>query len=465
MVKAFQEKILRTIKRFDLIEPYDRIIVAVSGGPDSISLLFFLHQIRKKFQLRLFCIHINHLIRNDEALKDAEFTANFAINLRIPVRILNINVPLFAKEKRLSLEHAARIARYLLLEKHAKDLGATKIATGHNLDDQVETILMRILRGTGMSGLLGIYPKMKNIFIRPLVEVSRDEIMEYIKQSELPYRMDSSNLSEDFLRNKVRNDLIPHLTKHYNTGIRDILWNMCQIIRDEDEFMEEVSSYFFPLHMEIASSRIKFLKIHDIPKPILRRMIRKGIQYIKGDLDGICYYHIEQIIDCMYGKVGMQVHLPGNIIGEKKYDFFSIESGISQLSRKIPEVLISIPGTTNLPAWNMRIISDLRHGVPCNLTLGPDEILADWQKIRMPVRLRSRKPGDTFCPFGMKGSKKLKDFFIELKIEKKKRESIPLVVDRDDTIVWIVGYRADDRFRITACTEKVLYMKVEQLDM
>lgn len=429
-----------------------------------MALLHFLNEVSNRLRIRLFCLHINHRLRGDESRNDADFTASTAHELAIPVRIVNVDVARFARAQKMSLEHAARVARYTLLEKHARELGATKVATGHTLDDQVETFLMRILRGTGVSGLCGIRPRLGSLFIRPLLEISRDEVMDYIASNQLSYRLDSSNRACDFLRNRVRNELLPHLAG-YNPRIRDALWHMHQIIRDEDELLEEVSSYFFPHHTKRFPGRIDLIHPEAIPVPILRRIIRHGIGQLKGTCEDISFDHIEQILRSIGARVGTEVDLPGNLRGIKRYRHFSIQLGSLQgTARHVREKQLAIPGITGIPESNVTITSRFMDAVPETISTCSNEIFIDWKKIDPPVRVRGRKPGDRFHPFGMKGSKKVKDFFIELKIERERRDLVPLVVDNSDHIVWIAGLRADERFRITAGTASVLSMKIDAMN-
>jgi tRNA(Ile)-lysidine synthase len=464
MEKLFREKVQSTVVRYHLLQPHDRVVVAVSGGPDSIALLFSLFLLRDSFSLKLFFIHINHLIRGEEARKDADFTAGFARKLGIPGRILNSDVALLAREKKLSLEQAGRYARYALLRRHAHQLCATRVATGHNIDDQAETILMNLLRGAGSRGLRGIHPCVGGLIIRPLLEVSRDEIMAFLSHHKLEYRTDTSNFLDRHLRNRIRNNLMPMLVREYNPHMRETLWTTCQMLKDDDDILQKISGRLFKRLSDCGrdSVMLDISSISSLPMALQRRVLRIAVESLKGNLDDISFNHIERLRESMTKRVGSTVNLPGAMSGERKYQHLVIfKTPCAEECAEVKEAELEIPGMVNPEGLNIRIRTEICSYHPSSFTTTGREAFFDMDRAIMPLRIRKRKHGDRFVPLGMGGSKKLKEFLIELKIDRKRRDSIPLLVDKEDRIMWVVGYRIDDRFKVTPSSQRILLVKAE----
>src|SRR3989304_8936645 len=231
-------KFEQTIKRFNMLQKGDRVIVACSGGPDSVALLHLLNQIKEKYDLKLFVAHINHKLRGQESDEDERFVKRLAQNLRLDSYARSFDVARIARKKKLSLEEAAREVRYEYLNKLALRLRATKISLGHNADDQAETVLMRLIRGTGALGLTGM-SIVRGKIIRPLLQIKREEIEEFLKEQNLGSRIDSSNLRQDYLRNRIRLELLPHLKRNYNPKIIDTLNRTASILSAQEDYLEK----------------------------------------------------------------------------------------------------------------------------------------------------------------------------------------------------------------------------------
>jgi len=304
------DKVKNTMKKYNLIDKNDKIIIGVSGGPDSVALLYLLNSLRKEFKLRLHIAHLDHMLRTD-SYKDSEFVQNLAQRLKLPITNAQINVKELAK--RGSLEEIARNARLGFFFKVAKDLKTNKIALGHNLDDQAETVLMRILRGAGLYGLAGILPK-RNIagyqIIRPLIEVKRREIEAFLKKRKVKPRLDKSNLENIYLRNKIRNRLMPLLEKEYNKNIKEVLSNMAQIVGDDYDYLTRIANK--AIGKPNAKLNLKrFLRLHPaIQRLVLRLMIAK----LKGNTRRITFKHIREIEDLtLHRPVNSIVNLPKGV--------------------------------------------------------------------------------------------------------------------------------------------------------
>lgn len=315
------EKVRDTIKKYNLIEKNDKVVIGVSGGPDSVTLLYLLNSLKKEFKLSLHIAHLDHMLRK-ESYKDAEFVKKMAERLKIPMTTAQINVKELAKKG--SLEEIARNARLGFLFKVAKDVKASKIALGHNLDDQTETVLMRIIRGTGLHGLAGIFPK-RNIkdfqIIRPLIELRRKEIEAYLKRKKIKPCIDTSNLEDIYFRNKLRNRLLPLLEKEYNKNIREVLSNMAESARQDYDYLNRVANRL----MRQAGTRINLEKFSKLHPAIQRLTLRIAIMRIKGDTRRITFQHIREIEDLIFKRpLNSIVDLPKgvSVVKKKKYLLF-----------------------------------------------------------------------------------------------------------------------------------------------
>lgn len=313
-------KVKNTIKKYNLFDKNDKVVVGVSGGPDSIALLYLLNSLKKELKISLHIAHLDHRLRKDSS-KDKAFVEGLAKRLKIPITTAQINIRELARKG--SLEEVARNARLGFLFKVARDIKATKIALGHNLDDQAETVLMRILRGTGLYGLSGILPK-RNIsgyqIIRPLIEVKRKEIEAYLKKKKIRPRIDKSNLEDIYFRNKIRNKLIPFLGKVYNKNIKEVLSNMAESTGYDYDCLFRIANKFVKKSGTSFELK-KFLKLHpSIQRLILRLMIAR----IKGDTRRITFQHIREIEDMIFNRpVNSVVDLPKGVSVTKKKRFLS----------------------------------------------------------------------------------------------------------------------------------------------
>ncbi len=467
MNKAFYEKVFRTIQRFSMLQGHEKIVVAVSGGPDSTALLSFLAALRKKLSLRLFCIHINHGLRGHESDEDARLVGEYATSFDIPVRILNCNVAAYASHRRLSIEHAGRTVRYSLLEKHARELGATRVATAHHLDDHAETVMMRIIRGAGVSGMSGIHPVMGGLFIRPFIEATRQEIMAYVEEHRVPYRTDSTNEQCHYLRNSIRHRLMP-LMLEYNTSVRERLWSLSRIFHDDDIVLSNLTETFFRRCCSIREESVVIDTdtAWDLPMALKRRMMRKAIESLQGHLLEVDFAHVEKLVELIHSPVGTSTDLAGAVNARKGYGVLIIKkegSGTAPSHTSPGEALLQVPGKTVLDEWTIMLTATIekRNDPALSFPLSRWEALLDSDKAARPLSVRPRRDGDRFSPLGVKGTKKVKDFFIEVKIEQEKRNHVPLIVDCKGRIVWIVGHRIDDRFKVTDETVNLLHLRVE----
>lgn len=456
------EKVCKTIERYNMLESGDKVVVGVSGGPDSLCLLHLLYKLRDNLNIDLYVAHVNHCIRGKTANEDEKFVVNFAQNLKLPIYTTRVKVKEYAEEKRISLEEAGREVRYSFLNKIVLEVGANKIAVGHNLNDKVETFLLNLLRGSGMEGLKGIEPKRGNI-IRPLIEVKRGDIEDYCKENNLVPRMDETNIEPIFARNKVRLDLIPYLEKNFNPNIIESLNKTSELIYEENLFLQNLAMEGF-LSCLIESSKTgvklsikKFNLLHDVIK---RRVIRIAIKEINEYNNPAEKIHVEQIMDLVKkAKTGSWIRIPGNIIARIEYGNLIITGELwcqKKLNYSYP---VFIPGIVDIPELNAQLITKIIYPKDIeSIKLSNFICLLDKDKIPENIFIRNRRNGDIINPSGMQGSKKLKDYFIDEKIPREERDRIPLIASGNE-IIWIIGKRYSEKYKVTVQTKEVVMLE------
>lgn len=460
------QNVKATILKYGMLSLNDKIVVALSGGPDSVALLHILHSLSTDYSLTLYAAHLNHLLRGREAEEDAYFVRELAKKLKVEIRTEEADVKREAKEKGLSLQEAARRVRYDFLKRMAREVGASKVALGHQLDDQVETIFLRLIRGTGAEGFRGIPPKRelddKITIIRPLIDISCQQIREYLKEKAVSFRTDSSNLCEDYLRNKVRLALLPLLCQ-LNPGFRERLIRTAKLWQADDEYLCAITEEKFCQAILKDEERIVLdLKgLKGLRTPILSRILREAVKKARGDLRGITFPHIQAILRLIReGPSQGKVDLPEGLVVEREYERLRIgirnqESGIRFKYK------IEVPETVEIREAGVKIQAKMAAGG--EVEFASNIAYFDLDKIKPPLIIRSRKEGDKFCPFGFAGTKKIKDLFIDLKIPARQRDRIPLLVDREG-ILWVVGYRRSNRAKVDSQIKRILEVKIKKIN-
>ena len=470
---ALEERVLGFIQQHRLISGDKKLVVAVSGGPDSVCLLHILTKLQKGLKVKLHLAHLNHQLRGAESEADAKYVADLARQLGIPATIEGRDVKGYRAQKHLSLEEAAREVRYSFLTQVAGSIGAEQVALGHTRDDHIETILMHLIRGTGTRGLRGLQPatelKSKTgsiVVIRPLLEVSHQETEDYCRSYDLKPRRDVSNLSLSPLRNRIRHQLLP-LLRSYNPGIAGALLRTGQIARDDITFLDkEVDRLWDEVAQEagktIALDRGKF---DPLPPALKRYLLRAAAERLLGSAKDIEMRHIEEVISALTKPAGKRLSLPGGLIFSIEYDRYLLASDFAALSpfpRLEGEVQLNIPGETVIPGWRIEatiIDPSLVKGM--GLIKNDFTAYLDRSKTGNKLVVRSRRRGDRFQPLGLDQPKKLSEFMIDAKIPQAWRGKIPIVCSPSQ-IVWVVGWRIDDRVKVSEDTKKVLRLRFEQ---
>ncbi|MFW6288074.1 MAG: tRNA lysidine(34) synthetase TilS [bacterium] len=449
-----------------LVNTGDSLILGVSGGPDSLTMLDLFARIRGKYQLDIVVYHLNHMFR-EEAKGEALFVKKKAKEYGIKAVIEEFNVPEYIKKENLSPEEGAREARFRLLAKWAKEFDIKKAAVAHNKDDLVETVLMNIFRGTGLTGLCGIKPINENFglyVIHPLLGLSRKDIEYYCKERSLNPRIDPTNQENIYTRNKIRNLIIPQIEEGINAGVKDSIYRMVGNIRDEEEFLRHYSyAHYQESILENANHRIVLsLPLLQKEEPAVRRRILvNALEDLEGnvkDLYSVHYKALEELI--VSGETGKTIQLKEGIRVRTSYDRLLIEK--EQFSSETTDFLYELDVPGSVESKKFILSADIIKKIQGWKSLGmqDDICVADIDKVTLPLIVRNRQEGDFFIPYGMNGSKKLKDFFIDEKISVEKRERIPLVADYTGRIIWIAGYRTDDRFKVENKTENLLKLSI-----
>ena len=455
-----EKKVLSTILKYQMINEGDRVIVAVSGGADSVCLSKILYALREHLNIVLLVAHFNHGLRPKEDEKETEFVANLAKKLNLTF-ICDVSKSI-KKVHGSSLEEKAREMRYQFFQKAINENHAQRLALGHTMNDQAETVLMHFLRGTGITGLSGIPPIRQNCFIRPLINITRDEIHSYLKENDESFIMDSSNLETRYLRNKMRLELLPLLLEYQPKLIKH-LGELAYLCGQETQFIDEQAVKLLDI-ITINSSKhsldLLLAPFTALVSPLQYRVIRQAIKRIKGNLRKIEKGHIEIIIDCAKReKPQIKVNLPDNIIVKKIYNKLRFSLGdpkTQNFSYSIRNI-----GMLTIKEINKTVsLTKISKNDFMLSTDSPEEAYLDLDKLKWPLKIRNFRAGDKFIPFGMNEFKKVKDIFIDNKIPSEERKKTPILVS-NGAIAWVHGIRIDERFKIKQTTKRILKCKVE----
>ncbi|MCT4620717.1 MAG: tRNA lysidine(34) synthetase TilS [Marinisporobacter sp.] len=455
------EKFLKTVKKHHMFQKGDGIVIGVSGGPDSMTLLHLLYRIREEYDLNLYAVHLNHQFRGKEADEDAEYVRKFCENIGIKSFIFSENITTYSNEKGITFEEAGREIRYKLFHEVMKDMKANKIAVAQNMDDQAETLLMRLMRGSGVEGLSAIDYVREDKIIRPILDITREEIESYCRKYDLHPRIDKTNLEAVYTRNRIRLELIPYIEEHFNRNIKQVLARTTNLIKEDKDFLNLSAEEAYRKLTKKENSEIIICKeaYERQHIAIKKRILRKAIFEIQGDLKDIQNKHIQKVLNLIqYGQVGGHIDLPRKLYVVLDYKNVVIGKGKRKIENNDFEYNINIGETLNIKELNTTLRAVVvEHKELKNISKGKNEKYFDFDKIKNNMIVRNRKNGDRFIPLGMKGSKKLKDFFIDQKISREERDKIPLVCD-GEKIIWVIGHRMSEEYKVGEDTNKVLVL-------
>jgi tRNA(Ile)-lysidine synthase len=469
--QSMLKTIRKTVENASMLAPGDHLLLAVSGGPDSVALMRVLTLLSAEYQLHLTTAHLNHGLRGAESKGEEEFVRDLCTGLGMACICKTVDIRALQRGSGRSLEETCREERYRFLDEAAEMCGARKIATGHHRDDQAETVLINLLRGSGLEGLKGIKPVRDGRIVRPLLNVGKKEILEFLNREGLTYMIDSSNLAPLFLRNRIRNELIPYLKAHYNPQIVTGLCRMAEIIRCDDDYLQNAVRHILhrwgiiPGKDEILLPIYAFQRLH---VAIQRRIIKFLLETGLPSGNGVGYHHIEAVLalaQSSYHKC-TSLDLPVLIRVEKEESTLRIKRVNTRQARKNKNIYlmhttaysypVEVPGIVHLREIDRHIhfefVDNPGHS---EMTSHPRVGFLDYSRISPPLVLRNFAPGDRIEPLGMTKTKKIKTFLIDRKVPRQSRGRIPLLVDTQ-SVLWIAGELISNRVKVTEQTKKVL---------
>lgn len=452
---AFVARVRRTIDERELLKGGERVVVAVSGGPDSLAMLHALATLAPDLELALHVAHFDHRLRHDSE-QDAALVARHARDLGLPVTTGAAADP--ERDPRRSPEEDARVKRRRFLEGVAEQVHAGRIATGHTMDDQAETVLMRLLQGTGRRGLGGIDPR-RWWRIRPLLDVRRAEAAAYCAALGLTPIEDPTNTDRRLLRNAIRLDVLPHLAGTINVRVVEALARLADVVRDEDAYLDERAGDGAPAVQDDGGRvTVSIDPLRALPPALQRRALRLATWTHANVV--FSAEHTERLrILALRGSTSDRVELPEGIVGHLEYGCLVLDRRREPPSSPAP-VDLDVPGEVDLVPWGIRVRSWITGGPVRAWPDGRWQCVMDADRIAFPLRVRAWQLGDRFRPLGMSGEKKVGDFFTDERVPKGRRAEVPVVIGADGTIVWIVGHRIDDRARVTDDTRRHLWLQV-----
>ncbi|MDZ4722353.1 MAG: tRNA lysidine(34) synthetase TilS [candidate division Zixibacteria bacterium] len=455
------QKVRATIADKNLLRNEDSVLVALSGGPDSVGLLHILTKLRSEFSLTLQAVYINHLIRPRAAKKEEIFCQNLCDKLHIPLTIVTEHIPLLSAKIKKGIEETARDFRYETFSRLGFELGCSKVALGHHFDDRAETILFRLIRGAGRTGLIGI-PARRGVFIRPFFEVTKVEILSYLKTNRLEYCLDKSNSNSQFSRNFIRNQLLPSIRKNLNPQIDTALANTADLLAEEELYFEAEVKKALSHTLTISPGAKLFLDLQRFDKyhkAIRRRILRHCLERLEPRHLPPEREVVNRLEDFVI-REGAEFSLPGHVQAAR-----IIEGGSKKLLLWQPKTA-KFSSELELGAWCELESLGIKIKASRTTSVGnavqkkrrARKVFVDGAALALPLEVRSFRPGDKFRPLGMAGNKKIGDYLTDKKIARPFRDEVVVVCDRAG-IVWLVGFEIAERVKVTVRTKEAFVIE------
>lgn len=472
------DKVQQFINQENLLQSGDKIVIGLSGGVDSVGLFLVLNELKELLGLKLYPVYIHHHLRED-ADEDVVFCQNLSKGFGYDLKTIHVDVKAYAGQNKVSIEDGARTLRYTALKSYLKEIQGHKIAVAHHMDDQAETILYRLIRGSGLLGLTGMQAQNESI-IRPLLSVTKDELVDYVCKKETGYREDKTNQDTKFMRNKIRHELLPQL-KEYNPNIVEVLTRSGRIFTEEEELIGEeaqkLADRLVKVHKDERGRRVTLdlEKLSELHIAYQKRLLRIALEKLMGNLKNIEYIHIESLVELIDRQSGKEVTLTKGIRAKKEYGTMVLErKKQEEKNRQVrPVFLDSFPIKGYIQNANMtysiRILPKSEYKGLTNYkdSFKKDEDVYtkwfDYDKIKANLVFRTRIPGDRITIHENGDSKLLKKYFIDEKIPASVRNTVPLLACEED-VLWVVGYRSGEGYRITDTTQNVLEVKLTKED-
>ncbi|HUV06036.1 MAG TPA: tRNA lysidine(34) synthetase TilS [Armatimonadota bacterium] len=461
MSDSLIQAMLSTIRRFSMVEKGEKVLVAVSGGPDSVALLHALWSVRNELGISLHVAHLNHSFRGRESDLDAEYVCGLAANLSLDWTVEKIDVPQIQRSLRLSPEEAARLVRYEFLERVAADVHADRIALAHTADDQVETVLLNVLRGTGVDGLSGM-PPVRGKIIRPLISIRRSEVEDYVERNSLHPRVDATNLLPMYTRNRLRLELLPLLRREFNPEIDAALLRLMELAREDTAYLNMGSKEALgrlTISREEGAISLDLSGLLSCPLAIRRRLIREAVRTVRGELADVGFTHVEELLRLLGTGSDFKYELPGGTFVERTRQALAF---LFSRPLELPIIYcyeLAVPGETRVPEIEATLEAEVGlTPVEPFRPPGSMEVVLDGESIVGKLRVRNWQPGDRIRPLGLRGSKKVQDIFVDAKIPRAARHRVPLIAD-DEKVVWVAGLALSELVKVTGATRQFVQLR------
>jgi len=448
------------IQEKHMIQPRDNILIGISGGADSVCLLFVLLKLQRELELKLAAVHIHHGLRQEEADRDAAFVKQLCQEQNIPLYTHHCRVRERAEREKLSLEEAGRLSRYEIFEEEARRLGCQRIAVAHHADDQAETMLFHLFRGSGIKGLSGMAP-VRGRIIRPLLCVEREDIIDWLRERNISWCMDSTNNGQDYTRNRIRHSILPCAKEQVNVRVVNHMAQAAEELAEVDSFLEEEVKKAFRLYVreEDAGCFVfeeAFVHLHPL---LAGRMLRRCLAE-NGGLKDVDRLHIRMLLELMEKQTGSRLHLPGGRMARRDYKGLHIfmEKDIEPIQEKVKGVCPKVPGecSAGTYTWVFSLIDKEKEQII------PEKTYTKWfdyDKIEKYLEIRGRMPGDYLEINREHGRKKLKAYLIDEKVPAREREELLLLADGHH-ILWIPGMRISEAYKVTKETRRMLKVQL-----
>ena len=460
------DRLAEFIARHRMFENGQRVGVAVSGGADSVFLLHALRELAPRWNLKVSVVHIEHGIRGEASAADADFVRELAAGFGLPFQLREANVP----EIDGNLEQAARNVRQDFYAELIRSGALERVATGHTRSDQAETVLYRLLRGSGLAGLAGILPVTEEGIVRPLLGLRRGEIEAWLSERKIPWREDVTNQDRAYARNRLRHDILPLLRESFNPQLDEALANLATLAQHEESYWESEVSRHLPPATDHQPLILPVSQFADAPPALARRLIRRAFELVKGDLRQIDFAHVERVLAMVRSREGSdRVILPGLDV-YRSFDWIRVASpGLESGRERDFEFPLTVPGCLELPRANARIVLQEQEKSAASTACATVVNELDWgllraQDARPGLELRNWRPGDQYHPVGQSKPEKIKFLFQEARIPLWERRNWPIIT-YNGTIVWARRFGAAAEFAAGPETEVVLQVGESALDL
>ncbi|MBZ5618819.1 MAG: tRNA lysidine(34) synthetase TilS [Acidobacteriia bacterium] len=455
------QRITQTIDRHRMLARGRKVGVAVSGGADSVCLLHILLELAPRWDLQLTVLHLNHQLRGEESQQDAEFVGRLAVQLGLPFHLREADLA----RSPGNLEEAARHARLAFFQEAIESRAVDSVAVGHTRSDQAETVLFRFLRGSGTAGLAGVLPVTPGGVIRPLLDVGRTEVEEFLRERGIPWREDATNASPRFARNRIRHGLLPELASKWNPRIQETLAHTADWALAEEAYWEAEIDRIAAgrLQKRDGALLVRVDSLAVLPLAVARRLVRRAMEMVKGDARGVDFYHVAEILAMAASSKGNgRLQAPGlDILRSFEWLRFAppSTSHVEWCHYRVPA---AVPGTVRVPGTEIAVCLEL---IEISKTFEPSDYVynnkvgcLDWRSLSGCLELRNWRPGDQYQPVGSTGKEKIKTLFQQARIPIWERRQWPILID-GASIVWARRFGAAAGFAAGAGTQVILQVR------